>query len=397
MSFAHPEPKTANAMAQVFLGHAGHVPLALIILEALQAQPGYFAGMDAYLLLAAGVSQAWFAHRFRASPRTGRVLSNFVGPALYSLGEFAAEGTNFLAQWHHLAYWGFALAFALVQGAQLGWRHAKVAATVGESVVRASIPLVTYALFEAHADGKALSFSVFWADMTHQYLSIVLLLLGTLMGFLEVNLQRAQAAVRALTDQLHVYSSWALGHNVLERALEDVRTLSLKRMHRALLFVDIRGFTAWSEQRTPEEVVQMLNRFYAESEGALGTTPIKLKYTADEILAVFEHTEQALAAAQALLTQLHTTLEPLNLSAGAGLHYGPVVEGVLGGSQSKAYDVIGDTVNTAQRLCDAAQSWELLLSEAAVASGTCKPTTWRSIQVKGKAHALSVASLRLPS
>lgn len=51
------ESFTARA-ARNFFTHSGHVPLVLLILEALLARPGYFTRADPYLLLAAGVGQA---------------------------------------------------------------------------------------------------------------------------------------------------------------------------------------------------------------------------------------------------------------------------------------------------------------------------------------------------
>ncbi len=56
----------------------------------------------------------------------------------------------------------------------------------------------------------------------------------------------------------------------MDKAIEDARTLSLKRVDRAIVFMDIRGFTAWSEQQTPEAVVGMLNGFYAAAQAAPG-------------------------------------------------------------------------------------------------------------------------------
>lgn len=380
-------------VAHLFFRHAGHVPLALVILEALLADPGYFSRVDAYLLLTAGLVQAWSAVVLERKGSYFAFLTNFTGPLLYSVVEFVLEGMAFLTQWHHQAYWGYALVFAVLQGIPLRWVPWRPWATVGESIVRASIPLITYALFEAQSKGQSLSPTLFWSDTAHQYLTIVLLLLGTLMGFVEVNLHRAQREVQSLTSKLRLYSSWALGSNVLERALQDSETLALKRGHRAVLFVDIRGFTSWSEQRSPEEVVQMLNIFYGKAETALAQYPIKIKFTADEILAVFETCSDALTAAKALMSDLQQTLRPLGLSAGAGVHFGPVVEGVLGGSNAKAYDFIGDTVNTAQRLCDAARAWELLLSQAVSDECGLGALIERRIEVKGKSAPLVVRAM----
>jgi class 3 adenylate cyclase len=93
------------------------------------------------------------------------------------------------------------------------------------------------------------------------------------------------------------------------------------------------------------------------------------------------------------MSDLQQTLRPLGLSAGAGVHFGPVVEGVLGGSNAKAYDFIGDTVNTAQRLCDAARAWELLLSQAVSDECGLGALIERRIEVKGKSAPLVVRAM----
>jgi class 3 adenylate cyclase len=169
----------------------------------------------------------------------------------------------------------------------------------------------------------------------------------------------------------------------------DEASLLLKRVERAVLFIDIRGFTAWSESQTPEAVVSMLNAYYQATESALGdVTPIKLKYTADEVMAVFAHATQAISAGQRVLGIVRPLLEQCHLAAGAGVHCGQVVEGVLGAEGSKAYDFIGDTVNTAQRLCDAAASGELLVSMTACEAAGLTPGLLRDVNAKGKREPL---------
>ena len=87
------------------------------------------------------------------------------------------------------------------------------------------------------------------------------------------------------------------------------------------------------------------------------------------------------------------SIQPLLLAAGAGVHYGQVVEGVLGGEGAKAYDFIGDTVNTAQRLCDAAGPGELLVSVAACKVAGITPQDQRAVVAKGKREPLQAAVL----
>jgi class 3 adenylate cyclase len=385
------ETRFARA-ARNFLTHSGHVPLVMLILEALLAKPGYFAGPDPYLLILAGAFQA-FVMEYLATRNAQRpFIANFAGPAIYSIIETGLEGASFFQQWHHQAYWGFALGFALLQWAQT--RSARLAEpmVLAENVLRSAIPLVMYALFEVRTKGTGFSVDLFFADHAHVFLAVVLLLLGVLLGFADISLRRSMTTIRALTARLRQYSEWSLGRNILDRAMADEGTLALQRVERAIVFMDIRGFTAWSEQQTPETVVTMLNGYYRIAEGALGDIrPIKVKYTADEIMAVFQDAADAIPGAQRMLASAQALLAKSQLTVGAGAHYGQVVEGVLGSDGAKAYDFIGDTVNTAQRLCDAATAGELLVSIAACNAAGFSPTKLRDVVAKGKREPLKAA------
>jgi adenylate cyclase len=387
-----PAESLSTRAARNFFTHSGHVPLVMLILEALLASPGYFSRADPYVLLAAGILQAclteWLAERGQPRP----FLTNLAGPMLYSLVEVGFEGAGFFVQWHHQAYWAFALGFALLQWAQANRPGAAAALVLAENVLRAAIPLVMYALFEARTKDTGLSLDVFFADRAHAFLAVVLLLLGVLLGFADVNLRRSMNTVRALTARLRQYSEWSLGRGILDRAIADERTLSMQRVGRAVVFMDIRGFTAWSEQQTPEAAVGMLNGYYRAAEEALGDTdPIKIRFIADEVMAVFASAAHAVQAGSRMLAATRPLLAASNLSAGAGVNFGQVVEGVLGGEDAKAYDFIGDTVNTAKRLCDAAAPGELLVSLDACAAAGLTPGRVREVVAKGKREPLRAA------
>jgi class 3 adenylate cyclase len=393
-SSALPSETFATRVARNFFTHSGHVPLVLLILEWLLAGPGFFLGPDPYLLLGVGLLQAfameWLVARGRASP----FLANLIGPLLYSLVEAGSEGSGFFWQPHHQAYWGLALGFGVLQWAQARRFGAITPLVLAENVLRSAIPLVMYALFEARSKGMGFSIEVFFGDRAHVFLAVVLLLLGTLLGFADIALRRSLATVRTLTARLRQYSEWSLGRGILDRAIADERTLALQRVDRAVLFMDIRGFTAWSERQTPEAVVGMLNDYYRLAETALDDErPIKLKFTADEVMAVFADPAAALRAGRCMLAAVLPPLAGFQLTAGAGVHFGPVVEGVLGGEGARAYDFIGDTVNTAQRLCDAAASGELLLSLETCRAAGLEPTRVREVAAKGKREPLQAVAV----
>jgi len=387
-------PSYASRLAQQFFTHSAHAPITILILEWLVSGPRYFAEPDGYVLLGAALLQAaWLARSARA-PAPWALAGNLVGVGAYTLAEGLLEGGRFLSQLQHAAYWLISGTFALLQGlrsaAWVGPLPRQVL-LLAENVVRAAIPVMLYATFEARMDGTPFDLGRFFSDQAHVYLSIVVLLLGLLLAFADLNLQRTQAALRQLAARLHELSSWGFGSHVVAAALRDAQQVALQRRERAVLFMDIRGFTAWSESQSPEAVVAMLNDFYRTCESvAQPHGPIKVKFTADEMMAVFADPAQAFAAARLLQRAMPRTLAPHRLGAGIGLHCGPVVEGMLGSASVKAYEVIGDVVNTAARLCAAAAAGELLASLDALPSGAAASAQPRRITVKGKREPLAV-------
>jgi class 3 adenylate cyclase len=201
--------------------------------------------------------------------------------------------------------------------------------------------------------------------------------------------------LRRVSAQLKTYSEWLLGRDLLGRVLSDPNALSLVRRERTVMFVDIRNFTHWSEPRPPEEVVAMLNEYYTAVEAiAKQHKVIKLKFAADEVMAIFSDSRHAAEAALELRLVLSHILGRQNLGAGIGLHTGPLVEGLLGSKDVKFYDVIGDTVNTAKRIENAAAGTEILISETTrIAVGDHEHATIgasRQIAAKGKEAPVTV-------
>lgn len=131
-----------------------------------------------------------------------------------------------------------------------------------------------------------------------------------------------------------------------------------------ILFSDIRGFTTRSENSTPEAMIALLNRYYAEASAAIhGQGGAIDKFIGDGLMATFgvpqalETPEKnAMEAAQNMLvriTRLNTELAAQGLAPieiGIGIHSGEVLAGYVGSRKRRDFTVIGDPVNTASRL-----------------------------------------------
>ncbi len=145
-----------------------------------------------------------------------------------------------------------------------------------------------------------------------------------------------------------------------------------------VLFVDIRGFTAFSEANPAEKVVGMVNRYLNLTSHSIqefgGTID---KYIGDATMAVFnapldlpDHPLCAVRAAWAMKQGSVALREEIlkdygvDLQFGIGVNTGRAVVGNMGSDLRMDYTAIGDTVNTSARLEANAQKGQILLSDA---------------------------------
>lgn len=400
-----------SQVAREFFTNSGHFPIALIALEMLINGPwAYLAEVDFYLLLlGAGLQAGWLGLRaFRGQPTP--LLGNLIGPLLYTAGEITLElheyglwegVRHFFAAPHHSAYWIFALLIGGLQSLRIRFPEWGEAVVLLENLARSLMLLVMYGIFESLSDpGEVYSLAGFFRDDSHVFIGLVLFFSGILLGFAHLNSERLLALLRETHLQLQTYSTWFLGEDQLRAAVNDPTTLRLQRRERCVLFMDIRGFTGWSERQAPEQVVAMLDQYFTTAEDCwnAGNTRdqiSKIKFTGDEILLVFAQAAPALATARCLRAQIQAVLRPHGLGAGIGLHQGPLMEGMMGCREIRGYDIIGDTVNTAKRICDHAGSGEILLSRATLGQISPRPAIaeTRRVKVKGKNDPLELVAL----
>jgi len=384
---------------QEFFGNSAYFPIANILLEMLIEGPlNYLRAPDLYTILCASLFQAYWLSRWQITPRPHRFWGNLIGPAVYTVIEALLEGPGFFRRPQHWAYWGFALLIGLLQAARprLSGLFSALALIL-EDIVRTAILFVTYAIFEVLTNPQqAHSLAAFFSDQSHQFIALLIPLVGLSVGLADLTAQRYLGLLLQTSTQLKTYSEWLLGRDLLNRIVANPNALTLARRERTVLFMDIRGFTRWSESRTPEDVVAMLDRYYLAAENVLNRhAVIKFKFSADEIMAVFITAAQAAAGARELRGEVKSLLLEQKLGAGIGLHTGPLVEGLLGSAGVKFYDVIGDTVNTAKRIESAAQASEILISEITRQTlGIDLPVdATRQIAAKGKDEPVTVYPL----
>jgi adenylate cyclase len=148
----------------------------------------------------------------------------------------------------------------------------------------------------------------------------------------------------------------------------------------AVLFADIRGFTALSERKLAYDIVHVLNRFFAAAHTAVQESGGRIdKFMGDGLMALFVDPRgisfacrAAIAAARRIDSELKVVnadlsaelKEPLRIAM--GLHAGRLIIGRIGAGEAASKTVIGPVVNVASRLESVAKSHnaELALSRA---------------------------------
>jgi adenylate cyclase len=179
----------------------------------------------------------------------------------------------------------------------------------------------------------------------------------------------------------------------------------------AILFADIRGFTAISEGRLPYDVVFLLNRYFRATGHAIEAAGGRLdKFIGDGVMAIFgldvdgeRACRQALDAARRMSLALDDLNEALSgdldapLRIGIGLHSGPTIVGEMGYERATQLTAIGDTVNTASRLETLTKEFgvQLVVSEELLErAGTTLPEAPRhEVEIRGRQGRMAVRAV----
>lgn len=179
-----------------------------------------------------------------------------------------------------------------------------------------------------------------------------------------------------------------------------------------VFFSDIRGFTAFSEKRSPEEVVEMLNEYFAVMVNIINTHGgVVDKFIGDAIMAVWgapQSSEKDAHNAVRACLEMRKGLDKLNekriarnqppINIGMGLHAGTAISGTIGSDERMEYTVIGNTVNTASRIESSTKAFgsDLLISDTVIEKigDAFKTELAGAAEVKGRSEALKMYKVR---
>jgi adenylate cyclase len=181
-----------------------------------------------------------------------------------------------------------------------------------------------------------------------------------------------------------------------------------REIEASVLFCDIRGFTSFSEANGPQEIVDLLNEYFERLVDVVFKRHGVLdKFIGDALMASWgtlesDRMEDATFDCVAAAIELRDAIRQLNqertargeapIKMGVGVNTGRMVAGYMGSKRRLEYTVIGDTVNTASRICGLAAGDQVLISEATYryVADRIEARALGTRQVKGKEQGIGV-------
>ncbi|MBK8355259.1 MAG: response regulator [Saprospiraceae bacterium] len=196
---------------------------------------------------------------------------------------------------------------------------------------------------------------------------------------LELTMEKTIKQVRQIRETLK-----AIKENNILRMYVDENVLSFmgskeyensltanETIDATVVFIDICGFTSISEKEHPDTVVQLLNKYFdLIAKEIIVQDGIIDKFIGDCVMAVFKgayHSDRAIDASLAIRNAIDSLPEEHDFTphVAIGITCGEMVSGNIGSTTIRRldYTVIGDTVNTAQRIQSTAKGSQILISE----------------------------------
>jgi adenylate cyclase len=170
----------------------------------------------------------------------------------------------------------------------------------------------------------------------------------------------------------------------------DLTTMESEEREISAMFADVRGFTSFSENLEPEELMRVINKYLSIASDSISLFEgIVDKYMGDAVTGLFntqlnpqpDHANRAIQSAMQLVLDLHALHEVLpedeRLYFGIGIHTGPAVLGNIGGKNRREFSALGEATDVCKYLQEQAGPSEVIISEETFhlisASWECEP------------------------
>ena len=161
--------------------------------------------------------------------------------------------------------------------------------------------------------------------------------------------------------------------NIIRDLKESGKTIPKRHKNVTVLFTDFEGFTELVASMSAITLVNELNDIFGRFDEIMEETEVeKIETIGDAYMAacgledeVTDHAENCIKAAQMMLSYLEdrNKRHEIQWRMRVGIHSGTAVAGVVG-KKKFAYDLFGDTINTASRIESAGEAGKINISSS---------------------------------
>jgi class 3 adenylate cyclase len=194
-----------------------------------------------------------------------------------------------------------------------------------------------------------------------------------LMGLIQSFIRRTNSRANTERNRSESLLQSILPIAIIEQLKVKEGTIAERFDNTSILFADIVNFTPMAEKIKPEKLLDFLNEIFTIFDGLTEKFEVeKIKTIGDAYMVVCgtpipnrRHAEVIAAMALEMISQIdkYNRLHQTNIAIRIGINSGPVIAGVIG-KKKFAYDIWGDTVNTASRMESSGLPGKIHISEA---------------------------------
>ena len=281
------------------------------------------------------------------------------------------------------------LQFMMFPSGQHKWMYAVIAFTC------ACFFCVDF-IFHIPPGGMLSSLPSGFVDMERAFNLVGFLFCGVAMGGVAYTvINRAERGLAIERDRSDTLLNNILPGPVAARLKESPATIADDFQETSILFADIAGFTKYTETVTPDHLIALLNSIFSEFDDLTDKYQAeKIKTIGDAYMVVAgvplrcpDHAERMANMGLDMMNAIvrHNTATGQDLQIRVGIHSGSVIAGVIG-KKKFAYDLWGDSVNTAARMESHGIPGQVQVSEATyqLLQPKFRFTERGMIEIKGK-------------
>ncbi len=260
--------------------------------------------------------------------------------------------------------------------------------------------VLVYVVLSMHGADHAVIASAHMMNnpVLHTQSAVIILIAGILAAFvarqLRSHFKSTMLAQEERNEVLKIFGRQT-SPAVVDQLIEKKGEPESRRQDVSIMFVDVRGFTAFAEGREPETVVNYLNSLFSFMIHAVHQHDGMVhQLLGDGFMAVFgaplqdkSHASKAVAAGVNILEELQRRIDNSELQEtriGIGVHSGQALVGMVGSNLHREYKITGDVVNVASRLEELNKQFNtcMLASESALVQAHAVDTTAFTLQEK---------------